>query len=164
MRWVPSITQAIIVGIALYFILFWGCDAVRVLTAEGYGLDDPARAEPLRGLGRMLGLGPADLFRLAAFIAAYKLTAVAVFAVHLIGRARAAPGAPFSHDILEAALLLVVILTAVLTAPAVSDNNGTLIRHYAIDLLLAGAAAILSVVERFVMSGRGQGADAARPR
>jgi hypothetical protein len=126
MRWVPRIVQAIIVAIALYFVLFWGCEAAWSLTAQNFGLDDAGRAQAVRALGRLLDLGRSDLVRLAAFVAAFKLTAVAAFAIHLIGRARATPGSTASHDILEAALLLVVILTA---AVAVAERIGVALRR-----------------------------------
>jgi hypothetical protein len=165
MRWIPKIVHALIAGVALYFILFWGCDAVRALTSPGFGLDDPARAQGVLALGRLLSLDHGDLVRVAAFLAAFKLTAVAVFALHLISRARAEPSAPFDHDLLEGALLLVVILTALMTAPAVIENDRALMRHGATDLLLAAVAALLSVTERFVVATQGQAAyPAARGR
>lgn len=156
MHWVPKIVQAIVVAIVLYYILVWGFDAVRALTSANYGLDDLARAQSVRGLGRLLDLGPADLVRLAAFVAAFKLAAVAVLTLHLIDRARSVPGALSNHDILEAALLLVVILTGVMTIPAVNEGSGSLIRQHAIDLLLAGTAAILSVIERLTVASHEQ--------
>jgi hypothetical protein len=161
MRWVPRIVQAIIVAIALYFVLFWGCEAAWSLTAQNFGLDDAGRAQAVRALGRLLDLGRSDLVRLAAFVAAFKLTAVAAFAIHLIGRARATPGSTASHDILEAALLLVVILTAAVAVAAVGENNGALIRNCAAELFLAGVAAILSAIERIGVALRRPGRDAA---
>jgi hypothetical protein len=160
MRWIPKIVQAIIVAIALYFILVWGCEAVWTLTSENYGVDDTTRAQSLRALGRLLDLGRGDLIRLAAFIAAFKLTAVAALAIHLIGRARAAVGATSHYDMLEAALLLVAILTGVIAVAAVSENNGAVIRHCAVDLLIAGVATILSVIERVADATRARAGDA----
>ena len=69
MRKVSGATVATILAIALYFTLFWGFDALRMLTSPTYGLEEvwrsqyrfrhrpsvrpwPARADQARGLLR----------------------------------------------------------------------------------------------------------------
>ena len=52
---------AMIVAISLYFTLFWGCDAFRILTSPSYGLEDVWRSQFIFGIGRLFGLGPIGL-------------------------------------------------------------------------------------------------------
>jgi hypothetical protein len=148
MRFVSRIAGLIVVAVSLYFVVTWGSEAVRTLASPNFGLDDPERGQGVRALARFLDLGPDSLVRLAAFLAAVKLTAAAVLALHLVGRVRASNGASRNDELLDAALLLVVVLTLVMAMPAVLDGNRELVRLYAADLLMAGAAAIFSVIER----------------
>ena len=60
---------AMIVAISLYFTLFWGYDAFRILTSSSYGLEDVWRSQFIFGIGRLFGLGPIGLIKLAAFFA-----------------------------------------------------------------------------------------------
>jgi hypothetical protein len=148
MRFVSRIAGLIVVAVSLYFVLTWASEAVHAVASPNFGLDDPERGQGVRALARFLDLGPDSLVRLAAFLAAVKLTAAAVLALHLVGRVRASNGASRNDELLDAALLLVVVLTLVMAMPAVLDGNRELVRLYAADLLMAGAAAIFSVIER----------------
>ena len=65
----PSATVALIVAIALYFTLSWGLDGLRVLTSPNYGLEDVWRAQLVFGIGRLFGLEPIGVIKLAAFVA-----------------------------------------------------------------------------------------------
>ena len=67
MRKVSGATVAMIMAIALYFTLFWGYDALRVLTSPTYGLEDVWRSQFVFGVGRVFGLSPLGLIQLAAF-------------------------------------------------------------------------------------------------
>ena len=51
MRKVSGATVAMILAIALYFTLFWGFDALRVLTSPTYGLEDVWRTQSRAGCG-----------------------------------------------------------------------------------------------------------------
>ena len=53
MRKVSGATVAMILGIALYFTLFWGYDALRMLTSPTYGLEDVWRSQFVFGIGRI---------------------------------------------------------------------------------------------------------------
>src|SRR5471032_1282879 len=111
MRKVSGATVAMIMAIALYFTLFWGFDALRMLTSPTYGLEDVWRSQYVFGIGSLLGLGPMGLIKLAAFFATLKLAVAAICAVHIVDRFHSlASGKPVS-DVLEGALILVVVVT-----------------------------------------------------
>src|SRR5665213_1235841 len=69
MRKLSAVAVAMILAIALYFTLFWGLDALRILTSPTYGLDDVWHAQFIFVIGSMLGLGPTGLLKLAAIAA-----------------------------------------------------------------------------------------------
>ena len=132
-----------IMAIALYFTLFWGFDALRVLTSPTYGLEDVWRSQFVFGVGRMFDLGPMGLIKLAAFFGVMKLAAAAVFAVHIAdrlrgmvqrqgepgnSRSRADPGGADQHRLGGAGAV-------------VAERR--LVREQTIQLLLAGLAAAL---------------------
>ena len=83
MRNVSSATVAMILGVALYFTLFWGFDALRMLTSPTYGLEDVWRSQIVFGLGRVFGLAPMGLLKLDAFFATLKLAVAAIGSVFL---------------------------------------------------------------------------------
>jgi hypothetical protein len=53
-----GVMGALILTIAVYFALFWGFDALRVLTSPTYGLEDVWRSQVVFGIGRYAGFGP----------------------------------------------------------------------------------------------------------
>ncbi|HKA77028.1 MAG TPA: hypothetical protein VKD19_07980, partial [Pseudolabrys sp.] len=73
MQKISVATMVIILAIALYFTLFWGYDGLRVLTSPSYGLEDVWRSQFIFAIGRIFGLGPIGLIKLAAFFGALKL-------------------------------------------------------------------------------------------
>src|SRR5476651_1590251 len=92
MRKVSGATIAMILAIALYFTLFWGFDALRMLTSPTYGLEDVWRSQFIFGIGRVLGLGPIGLIKLAAFFGTLKLAVAIVCVVHILDRFRSLIG------------------------------------------------------------------------
>jgi hypothetical protein len=148
MRKASSIVVAMNVAIALYFTLFWGGDALRVLTSPTYGLEDVWRSQFIFGIGHMFGLSPVGLIKLAAFFGIMKLAAAIVFAVHIVDRCRRLVGRKPNPEIFESGLILVVLITLAATAPAVWSFNSDLLRDQTVQLLLAGLAAALVVIER----------------
>ena len=72
MRKASAGTVAMILGVALYFTLFWGYDALRVLTSPTYGLEDVWRSQFVFGVGSYFHLAPMGLIRLAAFFGTRK--------------------------------------------------------------------------------------------
>lgn len=139
---------ALILAIALYFTLFWGFDAVRILTSPTYGLDDVWRSQVVFGIGRYAGFGPEALIKLAAAFGALKLVVAGACAVHILDRARAMISGKADSGILEGALMLVVAMTIASVIPAVMSDNTDLVREHLVQLLLAGLAAALLIVER----------------
>jgi hypothetical protein len=138
-----------VIIIALYFAVLWGSEAVRVFASSAYGLDEYGRGREVFSIGGALGLHGYGLFRVAAFLGAFKLVGAIAFALHLADRARAFMDkrAP-EHEMLEAAVLLVVLSALLASLPAVIQNDAALLRGYGLDLLLAGAAAMLNLHER----------------
>ena len=149
MRRFSGAVVAMIFAIAFYFALFWGFDALRVFTSPAYGLEDVWRSQIIFGIGRFLDLGPTGLLQLAAFYGAIKLTVAAVCAIHIVDRFRSLIIGKANPEILEAAMLLVVIASIAGVAPALWMDNTDMIREHTINLLLAGLAAALCIIERF---------------
>lgn len=148
MRKVSGATVAMILGVALYFTLFWGFDALRMLTSPTYGLEDVWRSQFVFGLGRVLGLEPMGLIKLAAFFGVLKLAVAAICAVHIADRFRALAGGKANSEVLEGGLILVVLVCIASAGPAVWSQNVDVVRENAIQLFLAALAVGLCMVER----------------
>jgi hypothetical protein len=143
-----GVLVALILAIAAYFTLFWGFDALRILTSPTYGLDDVWRSQTVFGIGRFAGFSPDGLIKLAAALGAIKLVVAGVFAVHIIDRVRAMMFGSADPGVLEGALLLVIVITMISAAPALWTSNADLLREFIVQLLLAGLAAALLIIER----------------
>ncbi len=148
MRKVSSASVAMILAIALYFSLFWGYDALRVLTSPTYGLEDVWRSQFVFGLGSLFKFGPMGLIKLAAFFGTLKLAVAAICAIHILDRMRGLIGGKANPDILEAGLILVVLISIASVGPAVWSHNADLVRAQALHLVLAALAIALCLVER----------------
>ncbi|HMJ41841.1 MAG TPA: hypothetical protein VK522_06120 [Pseudolabrys sp.] len=145
---VSSATVATILAIALYFTLFWGFDALRILTSPTYGLEDVWRSQYVFGVGRMFGLAPVALLQLAAFFGTLKLAVAVVCAIHLVDRLRSLAGGKPASEVLEGGMALVVLISVVSAGPAIWSQNNELVREQVIQLVLAGLAVALCMVER----------------
>jgi hypothetical protein len=145
-----------IVSIAVYFALTWGFDVWGIFTSNTFGLDDVWRSQSVFGVGRYLGLGPVGLIKLAAVFGAIKLTVVGVCILHILDRVRAIFGGEADPEILEAGLMLAISLGVIAIIPAVLHHNNGVVREHAVDLLLAGIAVALCLLER--SRARGQAA------
>jgi hypothetical protein len=148
MRKVSGAVVAMIMAIALYFTLFWGFEALRVLTSPSYGLEDVWRSQFVFGIGRMFDFGPDGLIKLAAFFGVMKLAVAGVCGVHVLDRLRCMIRGKADTEILEAGLIMVVLLSIAAVAPALWWQNADLVREQTVQLLLAGLAAALSIIER----------------
>jgi hypothetical protein len=148
MRKVSGATVAMILGVALYFMLFWGFDALRMLTSPTYGIDDVWRSQFIFGIGRVLGLGPIGLIKLAAFFGTLKLAVAIVCTVHILDRLRSLIGGKPNSEILEGGLILVLLISVAAAGPAVWLHNVDLLREQIFQLLLAGVATALCMAER----------------
>jgi len=158
MRKLSGAAVAVIMGVALYFALFWGFDALRILTSPTYGLEDVWRSQFIFAIGQLFGLSPVGLIKLAAFFGALKLAVAGICALHVLDRLRALGGGKADSDVLEAGLILVVLICIASAGPAVSSQSAELVREDTIQLVLAAIATGLCVMER---SYAGNG-DAAR--
>ena len=148
MRKVSRATVAMIMAIALYFTLFWGYDALRMLTSPTYGLEDVWRSQFVFGIGRIFGLAPLGLIQLAAFFGTLKLAVALVCAIHIVDRLRSLAGGKPATEILEGGLALVVLISIASAGPAIWSHNTELVRDQVIALVLAGIATALCIVER----------------
>ena len=138
----------IVIGVALYFTLFWGYDGLRMLTSPSYGLEDVWRAQFVFAIGSVFGLGPIGLIKLSAFFGAVKLAVACICAFYVVARLRALKGGRADSDILEGGLILVVAISIVSVGPAVLSQNADLVREQTVQLILAAVATGLCLVER----------------
>ncbi len=144
-----SAATAIILAIGLYFTLIWGYDALRILTSPNYGLEEVWRSDYIFAVGRLVGLGPIGLLKLAAFFGAVKLVAAAACGWHIVDRVRCLfVGGKANADLLEGALILVVGLNILSAGLAARSGNAEIVRDYAIQLILACLATALCLAER----------------
>ena len=148
MRKLSSASVAMILAISLYFTLFWGFEALRMLTSPAYGLDDVWRSQYVFAIGSYFHLTPVGLIKLAAFFATLKLAVAAICAVHIADRFRSLARGKADNEILEAGLILVVAISIVSVGPAVWSQNAELVRESAVQLTLAALAAALCILER----------------
>jgi hypothetical protein len=148
MRKLSPASVAMILAIAVYFALFWGFEALRMLTSPTYGLEDVWHSQFVFEIGRLFSLSPMGLLKLAAFFGTLKLAVAGICAVHIVDRFRTVAGGKASPEILEAGLLLVVLISIGSAAPAIWLHNADLVREQVIQLLLAAVAAGLCVLER----------------
>jgi hypothetical protein len=139
---------ALIVVIALYFTLFWGYDGLRILTSPSYGLDDVWRSQFIFAIGRLFGLGPIGLIKLAAFFGTLKLAVAGICALHIADRIRCSTRGEANSEILEAGLILVVTISIVSVGPASWSYSADLMREHTYQLLFAALATGLCIFER----------------
>ena len=139
---------ALIVVIALYFTLFWGYDGLRVLSSSpSYGLDEVWRSQFLFAIGRLFGLGPIGLIKLAAFFGTLKLAVACICAMHIADRMRCWTRGEANSEILEAGLILVVVISIASVGPASWSYSADLMREHTYQLLLPLATG-LCIFER----------------
>jgi hypothetical protein len=136
------------VAIAGYFSTSLGFDAARILASPLYGLEQLKRSEPIFAVGRLIGLEPGGFFGFAACLGAFELATTAVLVVYLLERLAGDEWLKAAHQTLEAALILVAILSATALGAALPRLDGGSIRVSAIHLALVGIAILLAVMER----------------
>src|ERR1044071_81911 len=149
MKRASGVIGASILAISIYFTLFWGYDALRILTSPTYGLEDVWRSQVVFGIGRYVGFGPEQLIQLAAALGAMKLLVAGVCAVHVFERLRGlfAKTKP-ANEILETALIVAVAISIASLVPAILSHNADLAREQMIQLFLAGSTAVFCMIER----------------
>lgn len=149
MQRTTGVIGALILAIAIYFAVFWGYDAIRILTSPAYGLEDVWRSQVVFGIGRYAGFGPEGLIKLAAVLGAVKLVIASVCAVHVFERMRALfTGATAANEGLETALIVAVAISILSLVPAIWSHNSDLAREQLIQLVLAGLTGVFCMIER----------------
>ena len=104
-----AIGSALILAIAIYFALFWGYDALRILTSPTYGLEDVWRSQVVFGIGRYAGFGPNGLIqscRRARRAQAYRRRRLR--GPHVLDRIRCMIRGTPANEMLETGLLIAV--------------------------------------------------------
>jgi hypothetical protein len=148
MRWLPRAIPFFVISIAIYFVGYFGAEGLGILASPTRGLDQPALAQVVHGIGNRLSLGADGLMGLGAFLGAIKLSIAVLFAVYLVSRIRSLFGPEIDHEIVDGAVLLIVAVTIVAAAPALLDGTTDLLARYRLPLWLAGLAVTLSMIER----------------
>jgi hypothetical protein len=148
MRKLSGAAVAMIEGVALYFALCWGFDALRILTSPNCGLDDVWHSQFVFAIGRQFSLSLIGLLKLAAFFGALKLAIAGICVVHILDRLRALAGGNADSEVLEAGLILVVRISIASAGPAVWSQSTELVREYIVQLVLTAIATALCIVER----------------
>lgn len=148
MRKLSAAAVAMVLAIATYFTLFWGFDALRMLTSPTYGLEEVWRSQFIFEIGRLFALTPVGLIKLAAFFATLKLAVAIICGAHVLDRFRSFVSSPADTEMFEAGLMLVVVISLASVGPAIWSHNAELVREQAITLMLAATAAGLGIVER----------------
>lgn len=148
MRKLSVAAVAMILAIASYFTLFWGFDAMRMLTSPSYGLDEVWRSQFVFEIGRLFALTPLGLIKLSAFLATLKLAVAIVCGAHILDRFRSLVGSPADTEVFEAGLMLVVLISIASVGPAIWSHNAELVREQLVYLMLAAVAAGLGILER----------------
>ena len=148
MRKASGATVAMILAIAVYFTLFWGFDALRVLTSPTYGLEDVWRSQFVFGIGSHFQLSPMGLLKLAAFFGTVKLAVAAFCAIHIVDRLRSLASGKANTEVLEGGFILVVAISIASAGPAIWSSNTDLVREQVIQLMLAALGTALCMVER----------------
>jgi hypothetical protein len=139
---------SLIVVISLYFTVSWGYDGLRILTSPTYGLDDVWRSQFIFVIGRLLGLGPVGLIKVAAFFGALKLAVACICALHIADRIRCWARGEANSEVLEAGLILVVVISLASVGPAAWSYSSDLLREHTYELLFAALATGLCIFER----------------
>jgi hypothetical protein len=142
----------IICGIAAYFALHWGTDALMILASPLHGMDNAAFTHIVNGFGRLFNLNQDGIVVCAAAFGAAKLGVASIFTLYLVRRLTGIAGEEPDHDLLEAGLVLVVVTIAALAAPLVFDEAASVLNQFRVPLWLVGLAATLSMVERVARS------------
>jgi hypothetical protein len=148
MRWLPAAIPLLIAIIALDFAIVFGFEAWRILLSPTAGFDQLAFANLVFGIGRIAGLSPEGVMRLAVFFGALNLTTAVLFALYLVSRVRALRGFPIAHHLLDVGLILAVVSTIVMATPAVLNGATEFLVQQRLPLWLVGLAATLSLIER----------------
>lgn len=148
MHRLTTASVAMIMAIAFYFVLFWGFEALRMLSSPTYGLEEVWRSQFVFEIGRLFGFSPLGLIKLAAFFAMLKLAVAGICAVHIADRFRMLAGGKAETEIFETGLMLVVLISIASVGPAIWSHNAYLVREQTIQLMLAGVAAGLGILER----------------
>jgi hypothetical protein len=143
---------ALITSVCLYFIFFFGRDAVSILSSPIWGLEDHAFARAVYDIAQVLNLGAGGVIRVAGFLAGLKLAVAVAFTLHLADRVNPYRKGGIDHEMLDAAALLAIVATIPVALPALLEATPQLLAPHRPAFWLAGLAATLSMIERVAES------------
>jgi len=147
MRKLNSVAVAAATGLAFYFTLFWGADALHMIASSTWGLDEAERAQFLFIIGAMLKLTPIGLIKLAAFFAVVKLAIASICGLHILDRAGALVTGKTTIGLIHVSLALIVVVSIIVIGSEVWAQNVEFARDYVLQLVLAGLAGGICLVE-----------------
>ncbi len=148
MRRLSNSISIIICGIAAYFALHWGTDAVLIFASPLHGMESDSFARIVESFARTFSLSPERMLICATAFGALKFGVAGIFAVYLVRRLTGLAGVAPDHDLLEAGLVLVVVTIATMALPFVVTESATALNQFRVPLWLVGLAATLTMVER----------------
>jgi hypothetical protein len=135
--------------LSVYFVPFWGRDAIRALVSPYSGFEDRAHAAAAVYFRQFFDLGLDALVRTSNVLAGIKLVIVAGFVAYAIEYARSlVTGRDVDRETVDVVLALAVAGIVIWALPAMALDEGVLVRLYATQLLMVAGAVIVVVVER----------------
>ncbi len=148
MRWTPKVVPFLIAVIAMDLMLVFGLEAWRILSSPMYGLERSGFANNIYAIGKWAGLQTTQHLPLAVFFGVMSLAIAIMCGWHLATRVAALRGWRVSHDMLDAAMILIVVATLLAGLPAMVSGASEVLIHDRLPLWLVGLAATLSMIER----------------
>lgn len=148
MRWLPKAIPILIGIVVLDFALAFGLEAVRILTSPISGLDQATFARTVYGLGSIGQLGPDGFIKLGGMFGGVYLTISILCGVYLASRIHALFGGRAAHDLLDATLILMVVVTLLAATPAILQGATEILMLQRLPTWMVALVAILSMVER----------------
>ena len=152
MQSLSNSVSIIVCGVAAYFALHWGSEALAIFASPLHGMDKPHFANVVQHFARMLELTQAGAITCAVTFGAAKLGVAILFTLYLVRRVTGMGDPAADHDLLEAALILVVATIAAMALPFVLDEGASDLNQFRVPLWLVGLAATFTMIERAVMS------------
>ena len=148
MRWLPRVIPILIGIIVLDFALVFGHEAMRVLASPVSGLDHPSFARVVYNLGRMVRLGPDGIVALGTIFGGIYVAIAGLCCLYLASRLHSLRNGRVAHEVLDAALILVVMSTLAAATPAILHGASDFLIQQRLPMWMVGLAATLSMIER----------------
>jgi hypothetical protein len=151
MRSFSGLGAANLALLSVYFAPVWGRDALRALVSPYNGFEDQAHAAAVKFIGKISNFGLDGMVGVSNVLAAVKLVIAAGFVAYAIEFARAlATGRRVNRETVTVVLVLAVAGIVIWAVPALTLDDGALVRLHATQLLMVAGALIVILTERHV--------------